>query len=63
MGEGFVESVLPEEQNPGRKLVLPETIYHLSGKEPFIFVENLTKEKVIEIRNNSQFRHCQWGLA
>ena len=26
-------------KNPGRKLVLPETIYHLSGKVPIIFVE------------------------
>ena len=38
--------MLPEEQNPGRKLVLLETIYHLSGKEPVIFVENHTKEDV-----------------
>ena len=36
--EGFVESMLPEEQNLERKLVLPETIYHLTGKESVIFV-------------------------
>ena len=45
-GEGFVESMLPEEQNPGSKLLLPETIYNVSRKEPVIFVENHTKEEV-----------------
>ena len=38
-GEGFVDSMLPEEQNPG-------TFYHLSGKEPLIFVENHSYEGV-----------------
>ena len=38
--------MLSEEQNPRRKLVLPETIYHLPGKEPVIFVEYHTKEGV-----------------
>ena len=45
-GEGFVEDILPEEQNTERKLVLPETIYNLTGKEPVIFVKNHTKVKV-----------------
>ena len=45
--EGFVESMLPEEQNLERKLVLPETIYHLTGKESVIFVKNHTKEEVV----------------
>ena len=38
-GEGFVDSMLSEEQNPG-------TFYHLSGKETFIFVENHSNEGV-----------------
>ena len=29
-GEGFVESLEPEEQDSGRKLVLPENAYNLS---------------------------------
>jgi len=30
-GEGFEESLEPEEQDSGRKLVLPENAYNLSG--------------------------------
>jgi len=39
-GGGFVESMLPEEQDHGRKLVLPKTIYNISGKELVFSVEN-----------------------
>ena len=60
-GEGFVEAILPEEQNTERKLVLPETIYNLTDKEPVIFVKNHTKVKgksrhmsTSEIRDNLQ---------
>ncbi len=45
-GEGFVESILLEEQNTERKLVLPETIYNLTVNEPVILVKNHTKVKV-----------------
>ena len=38
--------MLPEEQNPGRKLVLTETIYNLSGEALDIYVENLTGEEI-----------------
>ena len=45
--EGFVESMLPEEQNLERKLLLPETVYQSTGKESVIFVKNHTKEEVV----------------
>ena len=43
-GEGFVESMLPEEQDSGRKLVLPETTYNLSGEVQG--VENHMEEEI-----------------
>ena len=44
-GEGFVESKLPEEQDSGRKLVLPETANKLSG-EVQQGVENHMEEEI-----------------
>ena len=43
-GEGFVESMLPEEQDSGRKLVLPETANKLSGEVQG--VENHMEEEI-----------------
>ena len=43
--EGFVESMLPEEQDSGRKLVLPETANKLSG-EVQQGVENHMEEEI-----------------
>ena len=39
-GEGFVESFEPEEQDSGRKLVLPENEYNLSESMQAVYVEN-----------------------
>jgi len=38
-GEGFVESMLPEEQESGQKLILPENAYTLSGSVKAIYAE------------------------
>ena len=43
-GEGFVESMLPEEQDSSRKLVLLETAYNLSVEVQAIYVENHMEE-------------------
>ena len=43
-GEGFVESMLPEEQDSGRKLVLPETANKLSVEVQG--VENHMEEEI-----------------
>ena len=45
-GEGFVESMLPEEQDSSRKLVLLETAYNLSVEVQAIYVENHREEKI-----------------
>ena len=39
-GEGFVEFMLPEEQDSSWKLALLETAYNLSGEVQAIYVEN-----------------------
>ena len=43
-GEGFVESIPPEEQEAGRKLVLSENAYNLTGSVQAIYMENHTEE-------------------
>ena len=45
-GEGFVESLEPEEQDSGRKLVLPENEYNLSESMQAVYVENHAEEDV-----------------
>ena len=44
-GEGFVESMLPVEQDSSQKLVILETAYNLSGKVQAIYVENHMEEE------------------
>ena len=45
-GQGFVESIPLEEQETGRKLILPENAYDLSGSVQAVYVENYTEECV-----------------
>ena len=45
-GEGFVESLQPEEQDAGKRLVLPESAYNLEGEVQAVYVENHAEEEV-----------------
>ena len=45
-GEGFVESMLPEEQESGQKLILPENAYTFSGSVKAIYAENHAEEEM-----------------
>ena len=44
-GQGFVEYILLDEQETGRKLILPET-YDLSGSIQAVYVENHAEESI-----------------
>ena len=45
-GQGFVESIPLEEQEAGRKLILPENAYNLSGSVQAVYMENHAEECV-----------------
>ena len=45
-GQGFVESLPLAEQESGRKLILPENAYDMSGSVQAVYVENHDEESV-----------------
>ena len=45
-GQGFVESVPLDEQETGRKLILPDNAYDLSGSVQAVYVENHAEESI-----------------
>ena len=45
-GQGFVESIPLDEQETGRKLILPENAYDLSGSVQAVYVENHAEESL-----------------
>ena len=45
-GQGFVESIPLDEQETGRKLILPENAYDLSGSVQAVYVENHAEESI-----------------
>ena len=52
------ESMLPEEQNPERKLVLPETIFNLSGeKQLFRNVNSMQESDYPTEESKKKFIH------
>ena len=53
--EGFVGPMLPEEQETGRELVLPENAYNLSGSKQDIYIKNHEDEdKTLAERMNEE---------
>ena len=45
-GQSFVESIPLDEQEAGRKLILPENAYDLSGSIQAVYVENHAEESI-----------------
>ena len=45
-GQGFVESIPLDEQETGRKLILPENAYDLSGSVKAVYMENHAEESI-----------------